>query len=1242
MSMSNGCLRRTVSAFFFFGLCVFPGFGQPARQPARKRQVKRVAPQYVPNRYIVFLQDPPVSARYTEREALATTEALAYKSQIVSRQQSLVTELASRNIKVTGAVNTLLNAVFVVAGPERLAEIRSLAGVAGVMPERAMKKSLNRATALANAPAAWAQPSIGGQANAGKGIKIAILDSGIDITHPAFQDSALPPPTTGTWPKCNQQSDCTNFTNNKVIVARSYVRQIAAQSLCVTPTISGCQLATNPVPNPATSSPDDYSARDRDGHGTAVASTAAGEQNSGGSIAFSGMAPKAYLGNYKVYGSDGVNDDPPESVWIQAIEDALNDGMDVANLSSAASGIPALTGALDTTACGNSAGVPCDPLASAFNAAANAGLVITVSAGNYGDNAYEDFGTYPYYGSVGSPSTAPSVISVGGTLNQHALGAAVSVVASNAPASVQAISAMRSDNCFGTDVTTEDCLFGVPPGISPGLVAPLVDVTTLGDPGTACSALPANSLNGKFALIQRGPAANPCTFDVKTTNAINAGAVGVVFYMADTSTTIAPEFVGLIFVPAVMIALSDGQNLKSYIDANPNAQVRIDTAGMEQLLSSYNLLLSFSSIGPTIDGMIKPDMVATGGYDGFLGPIDPNSSYSPSYNGMYLATQSYDPTGEVYSATGYIGADGTSFSAPLVAGAAALVKQAHPTWSPAQIKSALLNNAAQDVTTDDFGDPVDVEWIGAGRLDANAAVSATVTAVPSTLSFGFLKSGVALPSPISITVTNFGSTSVTLTAAVTVGVAASGISVSVNQSKITLGAAGSSTATATVVATLSGAVPAAGEYNGAVTLTSSTPAVNLRIPYMFIVGDGVPANVVPLFGCCYGLAGTDLGAEPIQVTDQYGVPVAGVSVSWTVSPVAAVTLKSVPGMPGTTGNAGEPFTPLACSPASSTRALACPTNNYGISWVEVIGGATATNTDTNFPTVTASTPGYTATNLNYGPIGFDVYLLPVPAVTNSPSGGAPVEDGGAFGSTVAPGSYASIFGANLMDPGNLYNSTGDISTFFRMPLSLDGVNVSFDAPATGSLPAISEPGYMFYVSPTQVNVFVPWELENYPSAQVKVTFGEFAYSNLVTVALNNYVPAFLGFAEGSGYAADAVDNSTGAIITTSSPATAGEYLQLYCNGLGPVTNQPASGDAASATTLSYTSTPVTVNIGGKSVTPLFAGLAPGFVGLYEVVIQVPSGLGTGNQPITVSVGGKTSPAAVVSGSTSYPIFLPTK
>ena len=1239
-SRSNGVLACAL----FFSLASSSGFAQQrprAASPARvtprvtPRTGAHVTPHFVPNRYIVFLADPPVSARYAKREEMETSAAVAYRGQIQTTQQNLARDLGTRNIRVTGSVDTLLNAVFVEVTPDRLAEIRGLPGVIGVMPERGLKKSLNKATQLANAPAAWANASIGGQSNAGNGIKIGILDTGIDQTNPAFSDSGFSLPA-GTWPKCNAPSDCTNFTNKKVIVARSYVPQIAAQAVCAAPSLSGCNLPTNPVPNPATSSPDDYSARDRDGHGSAVASAAAAVQNSGGSIAFSGMAPKAYLGSYKIFGSDGVNDYPPESVFIQALEDALKDGMDIVNMSS---GFPAVTGALDTTACGNPSGVPCDPLAMAFETAAQAGLVITVAAGNSGDDTYINsfyYGipdTYPYYNSIVSPATAPSVIAVGGTINSHALGSLVSVQSSNAPSSLKAIVAQRGDSFFGSDPLSGGCCS------SPGLAAPLVDVTTLGDNGLACSALPPNSLNGKLALIQRGT----CTFDAKALDAANAGAAGIVMYMADSSATISPAGITTDFSgPVVMIALSDGQTLKSYIDSNPGASVLIDTGGQEITGSPWitsaviNSLSSFSSMGPTPDGKIKPDMVATSGYDYWLDSDFVNQSTSVPYpNGLYLATQAYDQNSFQYSATGYAGADGTSFAAPLVAGSAALVKQAHPTWTAGQIKSALVNFSAQDVTTDDFGDTVDVEWMGTGRLDANAGVTATVSAEPPTLSFGFLKTGVALPAPISVKITNLGTTSVTLAVAVVTGIAASGTTVSVGSSSITL-AAGAST---TLSVTLSGAVPAPGEYNGAITLKSSTPAVSMRIPYMFIVGDGVPFNINSPYGCCYGAVGTDLGAIPIQVTDQYGAPVAGASVAWTISPRGAVTLRSATGVAGNTGNNAQPYTPVACSPASSSTGVTCPTDIYGNAWVDVLAGTAITST----ASICASV-GSTFSCANLTGYSFGVTLLPASSI---PTGG--VLNGGNYGATIAPGSYADIFGTNLLDPAALANASGDLATTARLPMTLDGVTVSFDAPASGSRPAISEPGFLYFVSPGQVNLYVPWELENYPSAQVKVTYGEgVTYSNLVSATLANYAPGFL---LNSGTVADAVDNSTGAIIGTSNPATAGEILQLYVNGLGPVTNQPASGDPAcgggvlvgsctATSPVSQTTGPVTVSIGGKAAT-VFGGvgfLAPGYVGLYQVNVQVPSGLGVGNQALTISVGGVTSPGSVPAGQ----VYLPTK
>jgi len=332
------------------------------------------------NHYAVYLDDQPVTAQFS-RLALTTQGAVSYRQQIEARQSAVTRELQSRQIHVTGSVSTLMNAVFVATTEDRLAEIQAIAGVSSVrrLPP-ALKRFLNKATAAGGAAAAWT--AVGGQSKAGAGIKIGILDTGIDQTHPALQDSSLTMPA--GFPKCTQghQEDCA-FTNSKVIVARSYVRQIVAAN-------------TDPNNFAAFSMPDDYSPRDRTGHGTALASAAAGNQTTAPAVGISGMAPKAYLGNYKIWGTSGVNDYPSTDVWIQALNDAVSDGMDVINLSD---GGPAFTGALSQ---GTDCGLPavsagkqpnyCDPLAASFELAAQAGVVIAVAAGagcpNSGHSGY--------------------------------------------------------------------------------------------------------------------------------------------------------------------------------------------------------------------------------------------------------------------------------------------------------------------------------------------------------------------------------------------------------------------------------------------------------------------------------------------------------------------------------------------------------------------------------------------------------------------------------------------------------------------------------------------------------------------------------------------------------------------------------------------------------------------------------------------------------------------------------------
>ncbi|HUK17698.1 MAG TPA: S8 family serine peptidase [Bryobacteraceae bacterium] len=1125
-------------------------FAQPHRSLAQPHQS-----QFIPNHYTLILADPPVAERFTSRDALETAQADSYRRQIETAQAAVKSEVAARNFQVLGSVSEVLNAVFVAAPASRLADLQSIPGVARVVPARKMKINLNRATTLANAPAAWT--AVGGQSKAGAGIKIGIIDTGIDQTHPALQDSSLSTPS--GFPKGDS-----NFTTNKVIVARSYVSMLSDT-------------------NPTDSYPDDFTARDRQGHGTFNAIVAAGNSTgtpaaatAGGPITISGMAPKAWLGNYKVEGSPGVQEFASDQNLIAAVNDAVKDGMDVISCSIGGSTL---------------SDAASDPLAAAFEAATKSAVVV-VAAGDGGADSYNNGYQYPGFNTIISPGNAPDAISVGATINSHVLQASVSVNASSAPSNLKGIAGAYGDSYFYPST------FGASQ-------APLVDITKLGNDGTACAALPANSLTGSYALILRGN----CTFDTKALNTQNAGAIGFIYYMADSSTPINPEGINE-YGPSVMISNSDGLNLKNYIDSNPGALVTVDLNGIEQELTAWSTLwgfspavaanqfASYSSMGPTPDGQLKPDMVATGGLDPELGS-DPNDPYLPAPNGMYSGSQNYDPNqayyANLFSSNRYAGGAGSSFSAPLTAGAAALLKQAHPTLRPTQIKSLLVNYAAQDTTTDDFGDQVDIEWLGAGRLDAGAASSANVTAEPSTVSFGILN-GATLPMTKTISLTNISGGSISLNTSVVccfVNGSPNGklpnATVAVSPGSVNLAAG----ATASLSVTLSGTAPAASEYSGNVVLQNSS--TTMRIPFMLLEGSGTVYNINPAGGG-EGVPGEDVGPQFVQLTDAYGVPVANSSVTFSVSPRGSLTLQSVSGSP-------------ACAPASSTTTVVCPSDKFGFAWVEAVNGSTTASPSVNF----------TAAG-NQGSFSYNIQAAPV--ITS-----ASVVDAAIFKQPIAPGSYINIYGTGMSNYTDNNDATTDAlsadGTYDILPLHIDFVTVTFDVPSAG----ISVPAHLTYVSPGVVQAQVPWELQGQSSAQVKVVLDGDLFGNVVTVPIANAAPQF--FTNGNNIA-DALDTSYN-LITTSHPAPRGQTIFMYANALGPVSNQPASGaPALGPPNLSNTTQPVTVNFGGQTATASFAGLAPGFPGLYQINVTVPTGAPTGSAvPVTITVNNQTSAQATI-------------
>jgi uncharacterized protein (TIGR03437 family) len=371
---------------------------------------------------------------------------------------------------------------------------------------------------------------------------------------------------------------------------------------------------------------------------------------------------------------------------------------------------------------------------------------------------------------------------------------------------------------------------------------------------------------------------------------------------------------------------------------------------------------------------------------------------------------------------------------------------------------------------------------------------------------------------------------------------------------------------------------------------------------MMIEGDGVAhnVNVISLGG--EGAPNQDIGPVIVQITDQYGAPVANSPVVFSVDPRGAVTLESVPGEP-------------AC--ATTRTGTTCDSDQYGFVYAEQINGANACTAAQESYCVTIS-----STIADDAVEGY-VNIQAPPNVTS-------VADASLAGFTaLAPGSYVAIYGTGLS---NYTDENSTILNFLStpttedtdpvvpngavLPLHIDFATVSFDVPSAG----ISVPAHIVYVSPGQINVQLPWELQGQSSAQMKVTLDGDLFGNVVTVPLAETAPAFFS------YSGIAIGTNSSGLITTSNPAMRGQIVTMYANGLGPVNNQPASGDPAGVSpVLPSTTNTAVVTIGGQSAQVLYSGLVPSLPGLYQLNVMVPAGISAGSQTITVSIGGAISP-----------------
>ena len=615
---------------------------------------------------IVQLRGDPISTNRTTKPAhgrkinFTSNAVRSYRAQLNAERNQFKQWLHANapRARVTSEYDISLNAVAVQLNGTPLATIKTAPMVLSAEYNTLYYPNLSQSYKIINAMGAW--NAAGGRSNAGTGIKIGDIDSGILETHPFFDPTGFSYPP--GFPKCDaadsnshhQDQDC-KYVTPKVIVAKVFYNKAGNQG---------------------------SDAHAVEGHGTHTAGIAAGVTGKTAVVNgvnvndMSGIAPGAWLGNYNVF-PDLVNESKhgarSEDI-LNAVDAAIEDGMDVLNLS--------LGGGYH----GNN-----DLLAIGLDNAVEGGVVVAVAAGNSG----------PGQGTLESPGRARNVITVGASTNQHFVGQPLTYPAGGA-------------TTIGAAVGDFDPL--------PTASYDLFDTQSNG-----CASVDSGA-SGKLALIDRGT----CTFSQKVANAKAAGAVGVVIInnVAGDPTAMARTAGFDDDLPAVMIGKNEGAALRASAATTASA-----VATFQEFITEANrdILAGFSSQGPTnVDFAAKPDLTSVG--------VNVLSSCVDT-----------DPIDCGEAPWAFL--SGTSMSTPHIAGSAAVLLQLHPTWTPAQIKSALVNRA--DLVVKDAATGLhDVGPIaqGAGRENLSVAADATTWMDPVSASFGRVTVG--RPTSFVITLNN--------------------------------------------------------------------------------------------------------------------------------------------------------------------------------------------------------------------------------------------------------------------------------------------------------------------------------------------------------------------------------------------------------------------------------------------------------------------------------------------------------
>lgn len=314
----------------------------------------------------------------------------------------------------------------------------------------------------------------------------------------------------------------------------------------------------------------------------------------------------------------------------------------------------------------------------------DAGIFVAASAGNTSDSVPNPIGNVNHRG--------PWVATVANSTHDRISSNPVSVA--GGPQNVPAI---KSEAVFTANRT--------------GAIA---DAGAMGniEGCTASGGFAAGSMTGRIALIRRGT----CTFEEKGNNAIAAGAVGMIVFNNNAGPAIVMGGTAAHSIPSVMISLANGQAIQAYVGGNPTAVATMNAATVIAIDPAAADVLSAGSLRgpmPTTLEVTKPDITG------------PGTNIFAAYNN---------------TATAYGMMSGTSMSGPHIAGAGALIRTVHPTWTPPEVKSALMMTAKKEGMKDftngtPNNGPWDADDVGNGRLDLTKAALAGLVMHETTANF---------------------------------------------------------------------------------------------------------------------------------------------------------------------------------------------------------------------------------------------------------------------------------------------------------------------------------------------------------------------------------------------------------------------------------------------------------------------------------------------------------------------------